>query len=70
VTGEGQVDRTTAEGKAPGVVAARAATASVRCVVFGGRVVEALEGVETVSLSGDRACAREDLEALGRRLAQ
>jgi glycerate 2-kinase len=70
VTGEGQVDRTTAEGKAPGVVAARAATAGVRCVVFGGRVVEALEGVETVSLSGDRACAREDLEALGRRLAQ
>jgi glycerate 2-kinase len=68
VTGEGQVDRTTAEGKAPGVVAARAATAGVRCVVFGGRVVDALEGVETVSLSGDRARAREDLENLGRRL--
>jgi glycerate kinase len=68
VTGEGQVDRTTAEGKAPGVVAARAAAAGVRCVVFGGRVVRALEGVETVSLSGDRARAREDLEDLGRRL--
>jgi len=68
VTGEGQVDRTTAEGKAPGVVAARAAAAGVRCVVFGGLVVDALEGVETVSLSGDRARAREDLEVLGRRL--
>ena len=68
VTGEGQVDRTTAEGKAPGVVAARAAAGGVRCVVFGGRVVRALEGAETVSLSGDRARAREDLAGLGRRL--
>jgi len=68
VTGEGQVDRTTAEGKAPGVVAARAAAAGVRGVVFGGRVVCALEGAETVSLSGDRARAREDLADLGRRL--
>ncbi len=70
VTGEGQVDGTTAEGKAPGVVAARAAAAAIRCVVFGGCVVRALEGVETVSLSGDRARAREDLEELGRRLAR
>jgi glycerate 2-kinase len=70
VTGEGQVDETTAEGKAPGVVAARSAAAGVRCVVFGGRVVRALDGVETISLSGDRARAREDLEALGRRLAR
>jgi glycerate kinase len=69
VTGEGEVDRTTAEGKAPGVVAARAAAARVRCIVFGGRVVRELDGVETVSLSGDPACAREDLEQLGRRLA-
>jgi glycerate kinase len=68
VTGEGQVDRTTAEGKAPGVVAARAAAGGVRCVVFGGRVVRALEGAETVSLSGNRARAREDLADLGRRL--
>jgi len=68
VTGEGQVDRTTAEGKAPGVVAARAVAAGVRCVVFGGRVVRAVEGAETVSLSGDRARAREDLADLGRRL--
>jgi glycerate 2-kinase len=69
VTGEGQVDRTTAEGKAPGVVAARCAEAGVRCVVFGGRVVEPVAGAETVSLSGDRRRAEADLEALGRRLA-
>jgi len=68
VTGEGQVDETTAEGKAPGVVAARCAAAGVRCVVFGGRVVRALAGVETIALSGDRARAREDLAALGRQL--
>lgn len=69
VTGEGQVDRTTAEGKAPGVVAERCAAAGVRCVVFGGRVVEPLEGVETVSLSGDPARAEADLEELGKALA-
>ncbi len=69
VTGEGQVDETTAEGKAPGVVAGRCAAASVRCVVFGGRVLHPLDGVETVGLSGDRARAHADLEALGRELA-
>lgn len=68
ITGEGQVDETTAEGKAPGVVAARCTAAGVRCVVFGGRVVRGLAGVETVGLSGDRARARDDLEGLGRRL--
>ena len=65
VTGEGTVDRTTAEGKAPAVVARRCTEAGVRCVVFGGRVVEPLPGVETVALSGDPARAREDLVALG-----
>lgn len=69
ITGEGQVDATTAEGKAPGVVAARCAASGVRCVVFGGRVLEALHGVETVALSGDPARAGEDLEDLGRKLA-
>ena len=68
VTGEGQVDGTTAEGKAPGVVAARCADAGIRCVVFGGRVVEAIVGVETVSLSGEPERAEIDLEELGRRL--
>jgi glycerate kinase len=70
VTGEGTVDRTTREGKAPAAVASRAAAAGVRCVVFGGRVEEALPGVETVSLSGDRARAVDDLRALGERLGR
>jgi glycerate 2-kinase len=69
VTGEGQVDGTTAEGKAPGEVARRCAAAGVRCLVFGGRVVEPIAGTETVSLSGDRANAETDLEQLGRRVA-
>jgi len=68
ITGEGQVDRTTTEGKAPGVVAARCAAAGVRCVVFGGRVEDELPGVETIALSGDPSRATEDLEVLGRRL--
>jgi glycerate kinase len=69
VTGEGQVDRTTAEGKAPGTVASRCAAAGVRCVVFGGVVVEEVAGAETVALSGDPARAEADLEDLGRRMA-
>jgi glycerate kinase len=69
VTGEGRVDRTTAEGKAPGVVASRCLAAGVRCVVFGGSVVEPVAGVETISLSGDRGRAEADLEQLGRELA-
>jgi glycerate kinase len=68
ITGEGQVDRTTMEGKAPGVVASRCAAAGVSCVVFGGRVTDELPGVETIPLSGDPARARDDLEALARRL--
>lgn len=69
VTGEGRVDRTTGEGKAPGEVARRAVDARVRCVVFGGRVEVELDGVETVALSGDPARAAADLVELGRRLA-
>jgi glycerate kinase len=68
VTGEGQVDPTTSEGKAPAEVARRAALAGVRCVVFGGRVLEPLPGAETVALSGDPARAAEDLVELGVRL--
>ncbi len=70
VTGEGQVDRTTREGKAPGVVVERCARAGVRCVVFGGRVLEEVEGAETVALSGERRNAELDLEALGARLCR
>ena len=69
VTGEGQVDATTTEGKAPGEVAERAREAGKRCVVFGGRVEAELAGVETVTLSGDPARAEADLVELGRRLA-
>lgn len=69
VTGEGQVDATTAEGKAPMVVVERCRRLGARCVVFGGRVIESLPGVETLALSGDPRRARDDLVALGRRLA-
>ena len=68
VTGEGQVDATTTEGKAPGEVARRAAEAGKRCVVFGGRVVVPVEGTETVRLSGSRKRAEGDLFELGRAL--
>jgi hypothetical protein len=39
-------------------------------VVFGGLVVEPLDGLETVALSGDPGRAAEDLIALGERLAE
>jgi glycerate kinase len=64
VTGEGTVDRTTWEGKAPAVVARRCAEAGARCVVFGGRVLEG----EAEALSGDPARAEDDLVELGQRL--
>jgi glycerate 2-kinase len=70
VTGEGRVDVTTAEGKAPGEVARRAVAAGVRCVVFGGVLETELDGVETVALSGDPARAERDLVELGRRLSE
>jgi glycerate 2-kinase len=70
VTGEGTVDRTTVVGKAPGAVARLAREAGVRCVVFGGRVVEPVAGAATVALSGDPSRARADLVALGRALRQ
>jgi glycerate kinase len=70
VTGEGRVDATTAEGKAPGEVARRALAAGVRCVVFGGGVEVELPGAETVELSGDPVRAEQDLVELGRRLGE
>jgi glycerate kinase len=69
VTGEGTVDRTSAEGKAPGAVVRACGEVGVPCVVFGGRVEEPLEGARHEKLSGDPARAREDLVALGERLA-
>jgi glycerate kinase len=62
VTGEGTVDRTTFEGKAPGEAVAVCAELGVRCVIFGGRVED---GVEALPLSGDPARAEGDLEELG-----
>jgi glycerate kinase len=69
VTGEGTVDATSVRGKAPGEVAGRCRGAGVRCVVFGGRVTQAVPGVETVALSGDPGRAAADLTSLGGRLA-
>jgi glycerate kinase len=68
VTGEGRVDASTTEGKAPAEVARRCVAAGVRCVVFGGVVAETLPGVETVPLSGDPESAADDLLELGLRL--
>ena len=68
VSGEGTVDATTFEGKAPGAVARRCRALGVRCVLFGGRV-EGEWDVETRALSGDRSLAAEDLVELGEDLA-
>jgi glycerate 2-kinase len=69
VTGEGQVDETTWEGKAPAVVAERCLAESVRCVVFGGRVSGTVPGTAVCTpLSGDPSRAREDLVELGNEL--
>jgi glycerate kinase len=70
VTGEGVVDRTTAEGKAPAVVARICRAEGVRCAVFGGLVAEPLPGVESYALSGVPEKAEEDLDELGERLAR
>ena len=68
VTGEGRVDLTTAEGKAPAEVVLRCSVAGVPCVVFGGIVEELVPGAETIALSGDPARAADDLFELGLRL--
>jgi glycerate kinase len=68
VTGEGRVDATTAEGKAPAEVARRCAAAGVACVVFGGIVTVPLPVVETVALSGEPDLAADDLLEIGLRL--
>lgn len=63
ITGEGTVDRSTWLGKAPSAVLE--AARPVRCILFGGRVLERPPGVEVYELSGDPARAREDLVELG-----
>jgi glycerate kinase len=66
VTGEGTVDATTLEGKAPGAVVERCRRLGVRCELFGGLV---RDGAEAHALSGDPLRARDDLEQLGYELA-
>jgi glycerate kinase len=70
VTGEGTVDRSTFEGKAPGEVVRACAEEGVRCVLFGGRVAERPEGVDVYELPGGPARAADDLVELGERLGQ
>jgi glycerate kinase len=70
VTGEGSVDRSTWMGKAPAVVLRTCQEARVRCVLFGGRVVEQPAGIEVYELSGDPARAPEDLIELGEWVAR
>jgi glycerate kinase len=70
ITGEGVVDATSAEGKAPGEVARICGAERVRCVVFGGLVRAAVPGAEVRGLSGDPARAREDLVSIGESLAR
>jgi glycerate 2-kinase len=68
VTGEGVVDKASAEGKVTGTVVGLCRKEGIRCAVFGGRVEEDLNGAEMHALSGDPVRAREDLEALGEEL--
>lgn len=67
VTGEGTVDATTFEGKAPGAVLRRCERLGVRCELFGGLVAD---GIDAHALSGRRALAGEDLVQLGEELAR
>ena len=60
VTGEGAVDEATWAGKAPGEVVRRCREAGVRCELFSARD----------DFSGDPSRARDDLFALGERLAR
>src|SRR5205823_14215853 len=66
VTGEGTIDATTFEGKAPGAVLRRCEALGVRCELFGGIV---RNGYDAHALSGRRALAGEDLVQLGEELA-
>jgi glycerate 2-kinase len=66
VTGEGTVDATTFDGKAPGAVPEHCARLGVRCELFGGIVAD---GCDAHALSGDPTLAAEDLVQLGEELA-
>jgi glycerate kinase len=70
VTGEGIVDPTTLEGKAPGEALRVCREVGTRCAVFGGRVLERLPDAEMHELSGRPERGRDDLVALGERLGR
>ena len=65
VTGEGTVDATTLEGKAPGAVLERCRALGVGCELFGGLV---RDGIPAHALSGRPERAADDLAELGKRL--
>ena len=67
VSGEGKLDATTLEGKAPWEARRMAGEEGVRCALFGGRVE--LDEPDLHALSGKPRRAAEDLRALGRELA-
>jgi glycerate kinase len=66
VTGEGTVDATTFEGKAPGAVVRHCERLGVPCELFGGLV---RDSVHAHALSGRRDLAGEDVVQLGEELA-
>ena len=66
VSGEGVLDATTTEGKAPWEVRRVCKREGVRCALFGGRVE--LEEHDVHALSGDPSRAADDLRALPSRL--
>jgi glycerate kinase len=70
VTGEGTIDRSTWMGKAPDAVLDVCREEGIRCVLFGGHVLERPPEVEVYELSGDPARAREDLVELGAWLSE
>ena len=65
VTGEGMVDGTTFDGKAPSAVLRHCVALGVRCELFGGVVRDS----PALPLSGDPALAAEDLAQMGEELA-
>jgi glycerate 2-kinase len=66
VSGEGRLDATTLEGKAPWEARRMAEEEGVRCALFGGRVE--LDESDVHALSGDPARADDDLRELARQL--
>jgi glycerate 2-kinase len=70
VTGEGAVDHSTFEGKAPGEVVRVCREEDARCVLFGGRVEWRPDGLEVREMSGDPARVADDLVELGERLVR